>query len=286
MKIIIISLFCFFSLHSSQAQMDWTLGIYMRQSVANTLAKGKLMELKTDFHYGFSNGVCMLGAFVERGNEVSINYSMKGGVMYAFIGGGDEDVTDLDITIQDETGKILKKDNETDNNPILEFEPYKTATYRITLKLFNSNSKNSFCSIVFLQEQAQSIPIDNLGQALGKLYTYGSLVNQKRSVKFLDLEQQWCLYGMVLAQGGTETVSNINLGDNNHRMIAAGDEKCTDIDICLLDNVTKLDLKCDSDEDATPMIEYSTAADKKYALKTNNVLSTQKSFILTAILTH
>ncbi|MEO0044623.1 MAG: hypothetical protein RL329_4072, partial [Bacteroidota bacterium] len=250
MKIIIISLFCFFSLHSSQAQMDWTLGIYMRQSVSNTLAKGKLMELKTDFHYGFSNGVCLLGAFLERSNEVSINYSMKGGVMYAFIGGGDEDVTDLDITIQDETGKILKKDDATDNNPVVEFEPYKTATYRITLKLFNTHSKNSFCSIVFLQENAQSIPIDNLGQALGKLYAYGSLVNQKRSVKFLDLEQQWCLYGMVLAEGSAETVRNINLGEDEHRMIAAGDEKCTDIDICLLDSATQLDLKCDSDNDA------------------------------------
>lgn len=284
-RILLLFGFLAFSLSSTtlHAQDDWTPGKYMSQALTLTLAKGYVLEQNS--HFGFDDGICLLAAYMEKGAEISWNMALDHNSEYVFIGGGDEDASDIDIILIDRDGEVVGQDQEEDNNPVVTFSPPYTGIFTLKLKLYECDASGSFCGLTIMKDYANAVPVSNLDEAIETIISYGSRVNSKYPVKFHDSPNQWCLFGSILGSGETETVSRLNLGDLNHIILAAGDSNLNDADLCLLNNATNQEISCDRDDDAIPALRLSTKESLRYKLQIMNVKSSGKSLIMTAILT-
>jgi hypothetical protein len=271
-----------FSVVSLQAQTDWDPGAYMQQAVDNVHEKA---ELATSFgDYGYSGGFCFLGAYILKSKSVKWRTNLPTGKQLLFIGGGDDDATDVDIKIYDDEDNLVAEDSDTDNNPVLKFKTSSDEYYTIELKLYSTTTTGSFCCISFLEEDAPGVPMANMKVAMASIIDYGQKVNEKFSVRFHDVDNQWCLYGVNQASGTSNTCTNMSMGTENHIYLAAGDNNLEDADLYLMDSDGD-DVVKDVEDDAVPGFKYTTDVDVRYQLKIKNVKSTGNALTICIVLT-
>ncbi|MVM41300.1 hypothetical protein GO730_32485 [Spirosoma sp. HMF3257] len=265
---------------SSLYAQSWQNGRYMKQAINETMVKAVLAEQSTSA--GFANGICFLGAILKKGHEVGWTTTLMGDQEYIFIGGGDQDATDVDISVSNTPGTLLAKDTQSDKTPIVQFTPTRTGQYTIKLKLY-SGDNDSFCCMAILKEGGNRVPAGNLDNVVGKIINYGARANeQKGGAKFHDLTNQWCMYGAILDEGSKTEIENLNLGYQNHAFLAAGDQNSEDLDLYLLRNETEI--KKDTDSDSVPNVVSETYG-SNYGLKVKNHASSGKTFAMFCILT-
>ncbi|MBI1221528.1 MAG: hypothetical protein GC180_02900 [Bacteroidetes bacterium] len=266
----------------ANAQEEWRPGKYMQQAVDHVREKA---ELATSFgDYGYSEGFCFLGAYIRNGKSVTWRTTLPTGKQLLFIGGGDNDATDVDIKIYDDNGKLLAEDNDADNSPVLKFRSNTSQTYKIELRLYKSESNGSFCCLSFLEEDAPSLPMKNMHEAMKNVIDFGIKVNDEFDVRFHDLDNQWCLFGLNQESGAYNSCYNLSLGTESHIFMAAGDDRLKDSDLYLLDADDNV-LEKDVSDDAIPAFKYKTDADLRYKLKLKNVKSEGNSMTIMLILT-
>ena len=270
-----------FSAFQMQAQ-DWRPGYYMKQALDITLAKASIFEMASN--YGYADGICFMGAYLETGDDIGWGARLEAGTEYVFIGGGDEDATDIDIKVLDDDGNVIVEDVLTDNNPVVKFTPKRSDVYNVRLKLYSCDASGSFCAMTIMEEYANSIPIDDLDEAVQSVISYGSYVNEQFPVKFHDLDNQWALFGAVIPSGDYETITNMDLGYEDHIFISAGDDGLNDADLFLMDETDTV-LEKDVEPDAIPAVRFSTKGTTRYKLKIKNEDSDGKAVIITCILT-
>ena len=266
------------------ALAQWMPGVYMKQATTRTLATAKLMESMSST-LGFNNGLCFIGTLLKaNGGSSSITVHLEGGTKYVFVGGGDDDVTDIDIAISNSYGTVLASDTKNDNYPIVEFTPTYTGTY--TLKLLNYTPKLAFCALAVLQEGGVGLPVDNLDDTIDKIFHLCRNVNNGTSNKvwFLDEDNQWCFYGYVLANTDYQTVNHIKMGSGTHYVMAAADGNASDIDACVMNAAAEVEYSCDKEPDATPIVKYNTNGYSDYGIKVTDAKSDGKTFVLACIL--
>jgi hypothetical protein len=261
---------------------DWRPGYYMKQSLDITLAKASIFEMASD--YGYADGICFMGVYLEVGEDVGWGARLEGGTEYVFIGGGDEDATDIDIKILDEYGNVIEEDVLEDNNPVVKFRPKKDGVYNVRLKLYECDASGSFCTMTIMEEYANSVPVSHLDEAVETVINYGAYVNEQFPVKFHDLDNQWCLFGAIIPSGDYETITNMDLGYEDHIFLSAGDETLNDADLFLMDEKDTV-LEKDVEPDAIPAIRYTTKGTVSYKLKIKNEDSDGKAVIITCVLT-
>lgn len=277
----LLVVFLSFSVLSLHAE-EWTPGTYMQQAVDNVHAKA---ELATSFgDYGYSGGFCFLGAYILKGKSVKWRTTLPTGKQLLFIGGGDNDATDVDIKIYNDKDVLVAEDSDTDNSPVLKFKTSSTQTYTIELRLYNTSTTGSFCCISFLEENAPGVPMANMEQAMANIIDFGSKVNDKFSVRFHDMDNQWCLYGVNQASGTSNTCQNMSMGTENHIYLAAGDSHLEDADLFLLNSEGESVAK-DVEEDAVPGFKYTTSKEERYQLKIKNVKSSGNALTICIVLT-
>ncbi|MBR9921925.1 MAG: hypothetical protein GYB31_13875 [Bacteroidetes bacterium] len=265
----------------SQAQ-DWNPGYYMKQSLDITLAKATIFEASSD--YGYADGICFMGVYLQKGEDVGWGARLESGKEYVFIGGGDADATDIDIKIMDDYDNVLEEDVLDDNNPVVKFTPSKSGVYNVRLKLYGCDADASFCAMTIMERYATSVPVSNLNEAVETAMDYGEYVNEQYPVKFHDVDNQWCLFGAIIAEGDSETITNMDLGFEDHIFIAAGDDNLLDADLFLKDSNDNV-LEKDVEPDAIPAIRFTTKGTSKYKLEVTNEDSNGKSLVVTCVLT-
>jgi hypothetical protein len=257
-------------------------GTYMVEAIAKTFTKGKILQEISS--YGFDDNVCLLGAFIKKSNVVTWSTYLEYGKKYALIGGGDKDAKDLDITVRNSSGEIVVQDGKIDANPVVLWTASSTGKYTFELKLYNCNTNGSFCALAIMEQYANKIPSSNLTQSLSKSFAMWEGAEGVYNIKFHDKANQWCLFGMVLESGKSQTITNLDLDTLSHLFISTGDSNVDDIDLCLL-NSNSSAIKCDEADDANPVVRYQTSNSFYYGLKTKNISSSGLSFIITSILT-
>lgn len=268
----------------SQDLSSWSSGKHMKEAVNQTLANA--ITLEQNSNYGFTDkSVCLLCAFQKVGGSNRITIRLNSDNQYIFMGGGDSDVTDLDIVITDSEGVEVAKDKKADNSPIVNFNPSSSNSYTVSLNLYSSNEdRSSFSCMAILIKGGYSVPVSTLDNTINNFMTIGIRANEKTGIKFHDYENQWCLYGNLLEEGNSNTISSIRLGDEDHIIIATGDDSASDIDLFLLKNDEEIET--DTETDSTPVLIYSTKDSERYGIKTK-LISTSKSasFVVTGIFT-
>ena len=262
----------------------WGPGEYMQQALSNVIVKATVMTVASDSRYDLNdNGVCLLGAFLEDGAHINWETTLMQGHKYVFIGGGDEDVEDLDIKVYDSDGDLVKEDVQEDNSPIVELTPAYTARYTIQLKLYDAPT-SSFSAMAILREGVQTIPLDRVTEAMDRYLKLAEAVNEHTDgASFHDESNQWALFGAILDEGESTSISNMNLETRQHAIIAAGDNSCEDADLYLY-NTNDIELEKDTESDPTPVISRRTSDDARYKLIIKNYDSNGRSLIIATIL--
>jgi hypothetical protein len=131
----------------SEGQDERSNGRYIIQAATN-MAKlvndGEKKQFRLQANT-FSTG----GAWMTQGTDkwVSIyTVQLTEGRQYRFLAAGDDDTSDLDIDIQDSSGKSVATDVETSATAAVPFTPTAAGRYTVRLRLYSSkNNVQCFC---------------------------------------------------------------------------------------------------------------------------------------------
>jgi S1-C subfamily serine protease len=262
-----------------KAEGGWTPGRYMTEAVANVLKSA--VEVSGRSAYGFDADVSILGAFLRPGRTVSVTRRLERGVAYALLGGGDSGAQDVDIVVRSEDGTVIAVDRDDDATPGLGFRVPVTGRYVITLALERAG-RGSFCALVVMREGGYDVPVQNLRTAMINAITQGYRVNQKGGgARFHQEDNQWSLFGSILRQGESITISGLTMEEGNHAVLATGDESARDLDLYLIDEDDDVVGK-DEDDDATPVVAGRTGG--RYAMRLANQRSRGAALTIAMIL--
>lgn len=260
----------------------WGPGVYMRQAMDQVV--GAARRVATAGNYGLNDqGMCLMGAFLEPKGKVSVNYELRAGETYVFIGGGDEDVKDLDIQITDAAGNLVKEDTLVDAIPVVEITPTRTQTFTVTLDLFDASEK-SYVAMTVMRKGATPHDLRAIQTCMDRIMRVGENVHREAAgADFLAAPNTWAIMGSLLSKGETATLSNFTPGAGNYAFVAAGDDNASDIDLHVLDG-NKATIKSDTLVDAVPVVTLRTEAGRNYGVKYENYDSTGRSMVISAIL--
>lgn len=241
---------------AAPAEDEWQPGVYMTQALGRVMASARNVTLKTKF--GLDDGsTCFMGALLKSGKQAETSIPLKSGVEYAFVGGGDDDVNDLDLYLADPNGKIIERDIDEDATPVVTFKAPAEGQYRIILKLADGKAKSSFCGYATMRAGGFDVPVQNLTTCAARLMKLCEVIADKTGgAAFHDEEGEWALLGSILAQGQALTQNGIDLPEGNHAFAATGDTQAQDLDLLLLGANGK-QLAEDTDEDANPVVLFS-----------------------------
>ncbi len=257
---------------------------YLKQALINTYTKSELVNSLYDYDY--RNGLSSIGGFIKEGNYITFNLYLSSSGEYLFVGGGDDDVKDLDIYVYDKDGNIVSKDNEDDANPMVNFSPSSSGVYEIKLKLISCDANGSFCAMNFMLKNGVKPATDKFDQGINKMVKVVNYIDDQKGTKFLDREGEICYYGFTFSSDDKESqINGIDLqGDQDYFMLAVGDDGVYNIDLVLMDSDgNKLD--SDTDDDATPIVTHNSSSLKEnLSLKVKDIDSKTKSYIITVVL--
>ncbi|PHI20786.1 hypothetical protein CEQ90_05335 [Lewinellaceae bacterium SD302] len=261
----------------------WSPGEYMRQATDNVFEKASLMNALSEF--SFSDELCLAGAILEVGATIALDVELKKGEAYTLIGGGDDDVVDLDLYVVDNNGEIVASDIEDDNTPIPDFTAAYTGRYSIRMQLISGQAPTSFVSLALLTTSGESITEEEFGKISTAFFEGGETLHQVSSgVKWHDLTNQWCLLGASLNDGQSWSMENLHLGDGEHYLYASGSDNSDNIDLSLK-NVDGIISAVDEEPDEFPIMELNSSNSERYELTVTNTKSNGRSFIMIGILT-
>lgn len=267
-----------------EAQQDWTPG--KRFSESATRVMGGIKRVTDKNNYGYCEGICILAAFMTNGGETTFLRHFTRGEEYAIIGGGDDGVVDLDITILDKSGKAVASDTDADATPVVEFRAPATGQLTIKVQMAKAAKNGGFATVGLLVKGGYRVPVDNLAAALTNVIVQCEDVNKKttKNVLFSSGNNQWAVFGSMVGQGKEITVENLTPGAGTRVWVSGGDTTTQDIDLFLLDSKGKV-VGEDTDDDAVPRVVANTGRGEQYGFRVKNVKSKGTSLVLTAVLT-
>lgn len=262
----------------------WGPGTFMIQSIGAVL-QGAL-AIGDGSAIGFDDEAhCLFGAYVANGSSIAVTRVLQAGKTYVFLGGGDDDVADLDIEVRNEAGRVVAKDDDDDNTPIVLYSPEGTAKFSIQLSLYKSRTSSSFVSLAIMRKGGYDIPVVHLRDAVAQCFAMCERAHAALGgVRFHDRQNQWALVGGVLEQGETVSLGNMALEEARHAFVTAGDRDALDLDMTLVDQATGKIVDRDVEGDSKPVIVYTTRPTTSYKLGVVNVRSSGPAMVVTAIL--
>ncbi len=235
---------------------EWVPGKYLNQALVRVMASVRKITEKTK--YGLDDAsTCFIGAYVLEGKQVSSRIPLTGGTEYAFIGGGDDDVKDMDLYLVDSDGDVVAKDDAKDSNPVIVFTPKEDGKYKVVMKLASTGTSGSFLCYATLRSGGFDVPVSNLASASGRLIALCQRINDKLGwAAFHDGDGELCLVGSIMSEGQTLTQAGFNLEDRPYAFVATADDQAEDIDLKVADDDGDVVAE-DQEKDATPIVLYS-----------------------------
>lgn len=281
--ILSVVLTVFASILNVSAQ-EYADGNYMASALTKTFEKAGYLEENTD--YGFGEDFCLLGGFAETSESMDWKTRLEFGKEYVLIGGGDEDATDIDLEVYDPSGNLVVQDDESDNNPVVNFRAKSAGEYTFRLKLYECDANGSFCAMAIMEEGGYTIPQSRLETTLATMGQLWANAEESLDVRFHDKADQWSVFGSVIGPNESRTVRKLDMGDNDALLIGACDNFTNDIDLCINDGDGD-PIECDSLEDNEPVVQHTTDNAYYYGLTIKNVDgNSSKSFIMTSVMTY
>jgi hypothetical protein len=265
---------------SAQSSDPW---LFMAQAVGAVVRVGHEVAQQSTA-LGWYENVSVLGAFVRVGQSSSFRLPLRAGEIYAFVGGGDNDATDVDLLVKDSTGQVLARDRLANATPSVVFSPPTSGSYSITVDLYSATTSGSFVALAVLSNgpRRYSVPLDNLVSAFMKGLAQAALLSEAGGIRWYhEGSNQWAMFGQVVEQGDSMRIQQLTMDERLHAVVAAGDDTAQDLDLFLRRQGRML--KSDDDLDATPMLSYYTSAGPGYEIEVKNVRSRGPSLVVATI---
>lgn len=264
---VLVTLAAFSTLFLSlrDARADWTPGHYMAQSLDTCFNAADRFLGETE--YGYAPQISLVGTYMSEGDIYPLIKNFEQNENYVIIAAGDEDATDVDVRLLDGNGNLIVEDVETDALAIIEFNVRRAGQFRIEVELFEAEQP-SFVSFVILQEGGWYIPRREFDIAKEAMFGMCENANEGAEtedgyVQFNDVPGQATLFGGLLGGEEGTTLTNLQFGNSDVLIVAAGDSDVEDIDLTLLDGRNR-ELTADRLPDANPVLTYRTSSRERY----------------------
>jgi hypothetical protein len=259
---------------------EWGPGTYMLQAVGQLMSA--ILQISEKTEYGYDDGIAIMAAYLDPGETVAFIRTIERGQKYAVVGGGDNDVRDLDIEVTDEDGRMIASDTKDDNQPVVLFTASYSGKIVIRQKLFAA-ARGSFCVVAILRAGGWRVPKENLIKSAAGVISGANRVDQNVSgrVGFQSGQNQWAMYGGVFRRGDQIDITHVGLGTGRRVILAAGDTQSKDIDLYV--SVGNDEVK-DVDPDANPIVDFTATNVSSATIRIKNADSIGPSLILTTIL--
>lgn len=260
---------------------EWVPGKYLDQAMSRVMESVRKVTDKTQ--YGLDDqSSCFIGAYLEEGKQVgAATIPLTGGTEYAFIGGGDDDVQDMDLYLLDADGDVVAKDDAKDSNPVVVFTPKEDGKYKVVMKLVDGKARGSFVAYALLRKGGYDVPAKNLKAAWERLLGMCEKINDKLGwAAFHDGDNELCVIGSIMKEGETLTQGGIDLEDRPYAFVGAADGQANDIDITVTDGDNEV-LAKDTENDAIPLVLYTKGGTVK--LKLSDVKSNGATLCMAAV---
>lgn len=260
------------------AAQDWRPGVYMKQAMDRIVVMGTAVEQKS--HFGWDPNLCLMAAFLKPKTTVEFEETLEAGSTYAFVGGGDDTVEDLDLEIS-RSGEVIGRDTEADATPVVILKANKTGTYTIRLNLYKATT-GSFVAVAVLKQGGFTVPVRNLERALERNLALAARASELRNgARFHDYNNQWAMYGWVIRPGEERGITRITFPRGRFHVLAAGDVHSRDLDLAVKRGATTVD--SDTDDDATPVTTFS-ADGSDYSFTVTNVASDGPTLVIASVI--
>ncbi|MFX0200704.1 MAG: hypothetical protein ACFFCW_31680, partial [Candidatus Hodarchaeota archaeon] len=136
-----------------------------------------------------------------------------------------------------------------------------------------------FSIITLSKVRAQQSIFDYLRQALTKIVASATIVNLAN----YDYVGGNCLFGAYLPEGESQSLSSHFEKGVDYYVLGAGDDDIIDLDLALLSTTGEV-LQEDTDDDATPILQFMPNYSGNMTLKITNFSSVQDGFCVMVIL--
>ncbi|MEM9702310.1 MAG: hypothetical protein AAF907_07690 [Planctomycetota bacterium] len=202
--------------------------------------------------------------------------TLKAGERYCLAATGGANIRDIDIDVKEEgSSRILAKERASGSVSILEFVPESTTSYEITIKLCDA-SRDGFCGFVALRDGGDyPVAEKYMLQAMQNAINKAGFHPNKKLGFCTSPYGCWCMDLMVIDEGKMTTSAVANLGSGERRVVAAGDEDASDLDLSFwqFDKGGDVRLDLDIEDDAHPTVEGSCRSGLQYRYKVSNETS-------------
>jgi hypothetical protein len=255
--------------------------------MAQALSKvaGSVLQISQKTNYGYDENVSLLGGCIRTGQSTEFIRELRAGESYVILGRGDRDALDVDLSLFGPDGQRVAADLDRDAEPFVEFRPWQTGRYTISLKVERGMAGESFCAMAILRRGGWNVPAQNLIDAatrcVGKCRDFAPLA---KSLRFGNEPNQWSLFGGVLRQGESIGLTNIHLGHGQHLFVGAGDSHAQDIDSFLTLPFNGSIVAKDTAPDPVPTFGCQTQDRDVYEYRLKNERSDGASLMFAAAL--
>ena len=257
---------------------------YVEEGIGRCMAAAKKMKDVSGFG-ARSDGICLIGGFMEDEGEMTWKCKLKGGKEYIFVASGDTDVKDLDLEAW-EGETLIARDALDDNVPIVGLTVEADCDVTMKLKLADApgGGQKHFTVMIMLEAAGTGGSLGQLERVAKQLNDACAGITDKGDLEFDQAQNTICLAAALLEDGADRSFNRTFSKDRNYIMIGAGDDACVDLDLEVLhdDKV----ISKDEATDASPVagIEVSDA-NVRCTVKMIMHDSKKPSFCVVAILT-
>ncbi|MCK9618044.1 MAG: hypothetical protein M0R21_09450 [Lentimicrobiaceae bacterium] len=251
---------------------------YLSQALLKGIYVAKLYP-----EYEYAGIGSLYGALLNTGESISLYFDFNSYEDYIISGIADEDVNDLDISIEDGYGYVYTKDNKTDNVPIVSFKPSTSGTKLIRLKNYRSNGA-SFCVLQILKRGTHNKEsTQKLAQALVSCILLAETLSDYTSYVFPS--GSFCLFGGCYEESEESGLFNYQVATNgDYYLLAAGSDNISDVDVKIIKQNASGDMSESTIASDAQTNKFSACKSylysfNNYYLKLKNYVSDGKGFV-------
>lgn len=255
-----------FQAHSAQA--NWWPRDYMQQSLDICFDRADWYLENTE--YGFGPQISLVGTFMGVGESYPMVKNFNSNTNYIIIAAGDVDANDVDIRVRDRSGRLIAEDTSYNREAIVEFNSGRGGQFTIQVELYSADN-DAFVSFVILQEDGWYIPRYDFNIAANEMLglcedANGILARDRKSLIPNNVRNQACVFGGLMGGEEGTTLTNLQFGDGEVVILAAGDSDVEDIDLVLFDHRGR-ELASDLASDPYPVLEAWSTAGRLYEVE-------------------
>jgi len=206
-----------------------------------------------DYHgYGMaSNGFCLLGGWITQGRTLQYSMNLEQGSSYLYVGAGDRDVQDLDISVNDGTNTV--EDTETDNTPFVHVDAQSNCEVTITVTNYHGSGQADFCVMIILESEGGQANIQSLNDAAQGLVQLIDNAHGFATDQATDASS-WCIMGGLFTQGQEFGITRA-FSRGHYEIVGWGDSRAKDLDSSV-HNTDGSEVASDTETDNTPIVPF------------------------------